>query len=162
MKVRSIARETPSPCYGDTSLAEAASMMLKDDVSILPVVESMSGRLSGVITDRDVAMGALTQGKPLERIPVRQCCSHDPHTCRMDDDFKSVHNTMRRYQVRRLPVIDEGGRVLAFVTLDDLAILACLRSDEVRLADLAITLGGFCHRQPKIENHKLVAAEQGA
>ncbi|MEZ6196143.1 MAG: CBS domain-containing protein [Planctomycetota bacterium] len=144
MKVLDVMTPGAKVCYGDTSLAEAAKMMWENSCGILPVVESMGGKLCGVITDRDICMGGMTQGLKLHEIPVRHCCSREIHRCRPDDDLATVHALMREHRLHRVPVVGEKERVLGIVSLDDLALAACRADGETgRLAreDLATTLG---------------------
>jgi CBS domain-containing protein len=144
MKVREIVRHKAKICYGDTSLAEAAAIMLEHDYGVLPVVESMAGKLCGVITDRDICMGALTQGLPLENIPVRQCCSRDIHVATLDDDINVVHELMRKFHIRRVPVVNDDQRVVGLVSTDDLSMHACISEDRYNRISLTETLASVC------------------
>lgn len=144
MKVRNIVQHKAKVCYGDTSLAEAAAMMLEHNYGILPVVESMTGKLCGVITDRDICMGALTQSLPLERIPVRHCCSREIYSAKMDDDIEVVHDLMSKHRIRRVPIIAEDDRVIGLVSIDDLAIHACIVDKKSERKALTKTLAAVC------------------
>ncbi|MCB9832626.1 MAG: CBS domain-containing protein [Planctomycetes bacterium] len=144
MKAIDLVHRKARICFGDSSLAEAATMMLQNDVGALPVVESMTGKLCGLITDRDIAMGALTQGLPLDRIPVRSVCSRNVHFCRPEEDLGEVLLKMRMYALRRLPVLGPDEHVLGVVTLDDIASAALAVEGPTRLAldhELAETYG---------------------
>ena len=157
MKVQDIIRHKTKICYGDTSLAEAAAIMLEYDYGILPVVESMTGKLCGVITDRDICMGVLTKNLPMDSIPVRHCCSRDIHTCGVDDDLDVVHKLMRQHRIRRVPVVDELNHVVGLVSLDDLAFFSCNVSDKANKKALAETLSAIAARALSSEK----AAEEG-
>ena len=150
MKVEYIMTPRAVTCFGDSSLAEAARMMLDHDCGMLPVVESATRKLCGVITDRDIAMGTMTQGRAAHDIPVRHCCSRHIVTCGPDDDLDVVHQRMRANRVRRLPVVDGNEKVIGVVSLDDLAILACdsipSGGKDLRV-ELGRTLGEVCKSQ---------------
>ena len=106
------------------TLADAAKLMWDCNCGILPVVSETEGRLTGVVTDRDVCMGALTQGAPLHQIPVTASMSHEVATCLESDDLLTVEESMRGRRVRRLPVIDGERQVIGIISLDDLARVA--------------------------------------
>jgi CBS domain-containing protein len=103
------------------TLEDAARVMWDANCGIVPVIEGETGKLCGVITDRDVCMGALTQGTALHQIPVTTSMSNTVATCREDDDLGVVEDTMRRYRVRRVPVVDAAHRVVGIISIDDLA-----------------------------------------
>ncbi len=152
MKVRDILRNKTKVCYGDTSLAEAAAIMLKHSYGILPVVETATGKLRGVITDRDICMGALTQGLPLESIPVRHCCSTDIHTCQVDDELEAAHKLMRTHRIRRVPVLDDEQHVVGLVSLDDLTFFSCNLNAPTTKKALAKTLSALAEKStPAVE-----------
>ena len=131
MKVRDIMKPRTYTCRGDATLAEAAAVMAEHACGILPIIEPESSRLLGVITDRDVCLGALAQKKPLEAIPVRSAFSWRLVTCREDDDILTLCRAMSENGVRRLPVTNRRGAVVGLVSLDDLAHLACkVEGDE--------------------------------
>jgi len=127
------------------TLADAARLMWDESCGFLPVIESATGRLRGVITDRDVCMGAFTQGRRLHEIPVGVSMSLDVAVCGPQDDLHSVELVMREHRVRRLPVVDAHRRVVGVLSLDDIARVA-LEPDDTpeghRLReDVARTLG---------------------
>lgn len=148
MKVQDVMTQKTRVCYGDTSLAEAAQLMWNHDCGILPVLESTTGRLVGVITDRDICIGAAMVGDSPHRVPVRHCCSRGIHTCRPGDDVQVAHRLMREHRVRRIPVVVDDDQVVGIVSIDDLAIAALhgrgARSDraEVGLTLARIRTGG--------------------
>ena len=152
MKAQDLVHRKARTCFGDTSLAEAAAIMLEHDIGILPVLESMTGKLCGVITDRDVAMGGLTQGLPLENIPVRHCCSRNVHFCRPDEDLGALLLKMRMYGLRRLPVVGLDEHIHGIVTLDDIASAALALEGlpgELLKKDLAETYGAISRQHVK-------------
>ena len=101
---------------------EAARILWECDCGIVPVVASSdTGQLEGVITDRDICMAAYTQGKPLSEIPVRSAMSQDVLTCSPEDPIARVEERMRNAQIRRLPVVDSGRRLVGMLSLADIA-----------------------------------------
>ncbi|MCB9833765.1 MAG: CBS domain-containing protein [Planctomycetes bacterium] len=131
MRVRDIMKPRIYTCPGSASLGDAARIMAEHACGILPIVEPKSHRLLGVITDRDICLGALAGQERLDAIPVRSAFSWRLVTCREDDDILTVCRAMSENGVRRLPVTDRRGILVGLVSLDDLAGLACrTMSDE--------------------------------
>jgi CBS domain-containing protein len=107
-------------CRPETSLNDAASEMWRGDCGILPVVDG-DRRVVGLITDRDVCMGAYLQGKPLSELPVRDSMSRAVFACRPSDSIEDVVRCMADHQVRRVPVTGARGELLGILSLNDLA-----------------------------------------
>src|SRR3970040_1064331 len=85
-------------------LDRAAKLMWESDCGSAPVLDQ-NGRAVGMITDRDVCMGAYPQAQPLGRIPVSQAMSAELYSCKPEEDLDKVEKRMRFHQVRRLPVV---------------------------------------------------------
>jgi len=107
-------------CGASDSVAQAIGIMWGRDVGYLPVVDD-AHRVIGVITDRDVAVAAWSRGQRLEDITVASVMATIVHTCTSNDDARTALTLMRRRQVRRLPIVDDDGRLVGVVTLGDLA-----------------------------------------
>lgn len=97
---------------------QAASFMLSADTGSIPVVED--NRVIGMITDRDIAIRAVADGKGPD-CQVRDLMSSDPVCARIDDDVESVAQRMAEAQVRRLPVLDQQDQLIGMVSLGDLS-----------------------------------------
>jgi CBS domain-containing protein len=95
--------------------------MRDNDCGSLPVVESDSSRkLVATVTDRDLAIRGLAEGKgPDTRI--RELMTDDPTSAAPDDEVEIVREVMVAQQVRRVPVVDENGLVVGIVAQADLA-----------------------------------------
>ena len=123
--------ETVTP---EATAQEAAGFMLSADAGAIPVVEGE--RVIGMITDRDIAVRGVAQGRGPET-SVRDLMSSDALvTATADDDIEDVAIRMSDEQVRRMPVVDEGGRLVGIVSLADVS-----RSDMADAASVA--LGGI-------------------
>lgn len=107
-------------CSPDDSLNEAARIMWESDCGAVPVTDA-SGKLLGVITDRDVCMAAYTRGQPLWACAVRSVMSTPGYSCAATDSIERIADTMREHRIRRLPVTDSDGRLIGIVSLADLA-----------------------------------------
>jgi len=112
---------TANPCSIDAgkSVAYAAKMMRDEDVGIAPIVEG--DRLVGVLTDRDVAVRVVAEGLDPERVKVFEVASRDVVTLDPGQDLDEALRLMARHRVRRLPVVEEDGRLAGVVAQADVA-----------------------------------------
>jgi CBS domain-containing protein len=100
------------------SIREVAKMMAEIDAGSVPVGEN--DRLVGMITDRDIAIRAVAQGKGPDT-PVRDVMSKELKYCYDDEDLEHVAKNMGDIQVRRLPVVNREKRLVGIVSLGDIA-----------------------------------------
>jgi CBS domain-containing protein len=118
MKAKDIMTQNPRVVTPETTAQEAARLMQSEDTGVLPVVESeQSRRLVGVVTDRDLALRVVAEGKSSAQ--VRDAMSSGVRTAKPDDDMKDVMDLMAREQVRRIPIVDEMGAVVGIVAQAD-------------------------------------------
>lgn len=99
----------------DQSIIEAAKMMADGDCGALPVGEN--DRLVGMVTDRDIVVRALAQGK--SDCKIRDVMSQDIKYCFEDDDIDDVAHNMGDLQIRRLPVLSKDKRLIGIVSIGD-------------------------------------------
>jgi CBS domain-containing protein len=124
MKVSEIMTSTPRTVTPDSMVSEAAQVMKEEDVGIVPVVEQVGGaetrgRLVGVITDRDIAIRQVADGRSSDSL-VRDIMSGGVRTCGPDDSLEMVMELMGSEQIRRVPVVDERGSLVGVVSQADL------------------------------------------
>lgn len=115
---------TPDPRFVtlDGTVSEAASIMRDVDVGLIPVVENAeSRRLEGVITDRDIAVRHVAE-RHGDDCRVEAHMSKDLTTVSPDDDTDDVMHHMRRHRVRRIPVVEDGSRLVGIVAQADLVV----------------------------------------
>jgi len=112
---------TKNPCAIDVdkSVAYAAKMMRDEDVGVAPIVES--DKLVGMLTDRDIAVRVVAEGKDPERVTVREVASKQVVTVDPQQDLEEALRIMAKHQVRRLPVVEEDGRLVGVVAQADVA-----------------------------------------
>src|SRR5438477_5434384 len=119
MQLRDIMTRDVHAVPPGTSLRKAASEMKTWDIGALPVCQN--DKLIGLITDRDIAVRAVAEGKDGE-----SCCVSDAMTsgliyCYEDDDVEAAAKLMEEKQIRRLPVMDRQNNLVGIVSLGDLA-----------------------------------------
>jgi CBS domain-containing protein len=117
-----IMTEDPETVTPDVTLAEAAKKMRDLDVGIIPVVEEGNRRLKGVITDRDIAIRAVAEGRDVNSTRVADCMTDDVETCNKNDSVREVLEVMKREQVRRVPITDRDGRLVGIIAQADVAV----------------------------------------
>lgn len=108
--------ETISP---DATIEEAAQQMRDGDFGVVPVVDGEN--LIGIITDRDIVVRAIAEGRGLGT-PVEEAMSEGVICVREDDSVEEAARVMSDNQIRRLPVVDDGGALVGIVSLGDLAV----------------------------------------
>ena len=142
--VATLMTRDPLTCRADDLLETAAHRMWERDVGALIVVDEREHPVA-MITDRDVAMAAYTQGRGLVDVPVAVAMSRDVSVVRVDTTLEAAHRAMQNNRVRRLPVVDDSGQAVGIVTLGDLAHLATPRAEADRMsADVLATLRAVC------------------
>ena len=124
MKISELMTKNPCTVTPDTPVSEAARLMKEEDVGILPVVERVGGaetrgRLVGVVTDRDIAVRHVAEGRMTDT-PVRDVMSGGVKTASPDDNVETVMALMGREQIRRIPVVDERGSLVGVISQADL------------------------------------------
>ena len=119
MKVRDIMTTSVETIAPDTDLVAAARRMKELNVGSLPVVKE--GRLIGIITDRDIVVRAVAEGRELLLERVETYLTPSPTTISPDADAQQASELMAREQIRRLPVV-EGDRLVGFLAIGDLAV----------------------------------------
>ena len=118
MKVSDMMTRDISVANPDQTVAEAAALMARRDIGALPVGEH--DRLVGMITDRDIAVRSVAQGRGPDT-PVREVMTDDVKYVFEDEEVDHVAQDMADIQVRRLPVLNRDKRLVGILALGDLA-----------------------------------------
>jgi CBS domain-containing protein len=120
MNVAQLMTRNVKSCRNGETLNCAANIMWEEDIGAIPVLDDC-GALIGMITDRDIAMAALTQGRLLTEITVSTAMSRELHAVNDNDTIIHAEETMRQHQIRRLPVKDSAGKLVGIISLNDIA-----------------------------------------
>jgi CBS domain-containing protein len=121
VRVKQIMTPDPASCTPETTAGEAATLMRDNDCGSIPVVENTtSNRLVGTVTDRDLAIRVLAEGKGPD-VLVRDAMTPGPITCVPEDEVEDLREVMIRQQVRRVPVVDTDGKLVGIVAQADVA-----------------------------------------
>src|SRR3954471_11907569 len=112
---------TPSPsCARTSDTAEhVAQLMRENDCGAIPVVDDSTGKLVGVVTDRDLAVRGLADGQGADT-SVAKLMTVYPYAAKPDDDIERVQQLMAERKVRRVPVVDDQNRCIGIISQADL------------------------------------------
>lgn len=105
----------------DATVQDAAIAMAEYDVGA--VLIGTAERLEGILTDRDILLRAIVDGRDTANLPVRDIMSSSLFTCHETDPVASAFEQMSEHQVRRLPVLDRNDSLVGIVALSDLTRL---------------------------------------
>jgi len=119
MKIRDIMTADVATATPDTTLEEIATIMKRDDVGSVPIVEDKE--LYGIITDRDIVLRCIAEGQHPGEVRAEDILTEDLHTVEPDDDVEEAAELMSRHQVRRLPVVEDG-RLVGMIAIGDIAV----------------------------------------
>ena len=121
-KNRDVMTKDPAFCQPGDSLTTVANIMKQKDVGSVPVVESGgSRRLVGIITDRDIVVKAIAEGRSPEAATVKDAMTPNPVSCREEDDVDHALKLMKERQVRRMPIVDSAGLLTGIIAQADVA-----------------------------------------
>jgi CBS domain-containing protein len=116
--IRDVMTANPTSCQPSTTIVEAAKVMAQEDVGPVPIVEG--GRVVGLVTDRDLVVRVLAEGRDPNSTTIGEIASADLVTVEPDTNLDEALTLMGQNQVRRLPVV-EGGQLVGIVAQADVA-----------------------------------------
>ena len=142
MKVGEIMTRGVEIASPDDTIQQAASRMAELDVGVLPVGEN--DRLVGMLTDRDIAVRAVAQGRGPDT-KVREAMTPEVRYCFEDEELDDVVDNMGENKVRRLPVMSRDKRLVGIVSFSDVALYG--DSEQADTAATAVSEPGGPHSQ---------------
>ena len=128
--IRDVMTGDPKTVEASATVQEAAQVMDSSDVGAVLVVEN--GEVQGIVTDRDIAVRVVAKGEGPD-CSVREACSTGLETLSPDDSIDDAISKMKKADVRRLPIVDDG-KPAGIVSLGDLAIAT---DSDSALADIS-------------------------
>ena len=111
--------KNPATCSSQSPVVEAAQMMEREGVGAIPVCEN--GRLEGILTDRDIAVRVVAGGMDPRETRIGDVMTRDPECVTANESIDRALEVMESRQVRRIPVIDGGGRLVGIIAQADIA-----------------------------------------
>lgn len=147
MKIATLMTTNVATCRLDEPLSAAAERMWTRDCGVLPVVDT-DERVVGMVTDRDICMSTWMNGCAPQSLSVATAMSRALHSCSPEDSLDSAEQLMRKNQIRRLPVVDRGGKLVGILSLADIVREAqrerARGQDEVAPDEVTATLANIC------------------
>lgn len=150
MHARDLMTSPTITCHVNDPLSVAARRMWDGDVGVLPVIND-DGKLTGMITDRDVCMAALMQGRELDKLLVNAAMARHVISATPDATIGDIERLMAKHQIRRIPIVDASGKPIGIISMNDLALGSAKPKTELAQAPSKIThtLAAICvHRNP--------------
>lgn len=120
LRVHDVMTRNVATADPNDSIKTAAQMMLECDCGAIPVTDRR-GTMIGMITDRDIAVRVVANGLDPARERVGNCMTHDVFACHKNDSLRSCMSSMSRHQIRRMPIVDDRGRIVGIISQGDLA-----------------------------------------
>jgi CBS domain-containing protein len=119
-RARDVMTKNPKTARPSDSVQQVAQIMVDEDCGIVPVTES-DGRLLGVITDRDIVCRLIARGMDMKEARARDVMTDDLECVTEDESLCSVLRLMSDHQIRRIPVVARGDRLVGIIAMADLA-----------------------------------------
>ena len=129
-RIADLMTQNPRTVSPDATVVEAATIMRDDDVGLVPVAEG--DRLVGTVTDRDITIRGVAEQRDPSSTRVSDIASTDLVTVDPDQSLDEALSLMARHQVRRLPVVEEDGKVVGILAQADVARLG----DEAKIGEV--------------------------
>ena len=122
LRCRDIMTKNPTAAHREMTLQEVARLMRDGDFGVLPVVERETSRLVGILTDRDMVVRAVADGRNVTETTVSDVMSDKLFTAKPDDFAFEAVRTMGERQVRRIPIVDDAGVLQGIIAMADIAL----------------------------------------
>jgi len=128
-KCRDVISKGVVTCTPRDTVLEVAQLMKKEDIGPILIVDNkQSNTLVGIVTDRDLVLKVIAESEDPRTTPVGDVMSKKLIACRADDDVEQAMNAMAQFQLRRIPVVEDGMKLLGIISQADVAT----RVDEPR------------------------------
>jgi len=118
-KISDVMTPNPKAVTEKDSVLEVARIMRDQNIGVVPVVEGL--KVIGLITDRDIVVRALAEGKDCKSISVRDVMTKNVRSVKEDTPVDDVLNLMSKDEIRRLPVVNSSDELVGIVSIGDLA-----------------------------------------
>ena len=139
MRAKEIMTGSPRCVSTSDNVGAAAKLMADADCGSIPVVDDATGKVVGMLTDRDLTVRVLAKDRGTDT-SVTDVMTGYPFTARPDDDLRHVEKLMAEHQVRRVPVVDGEGHCVGIISQGDIARAAFSRPDVVSDHEVAIVV----------------------
>jgi CBS domain-containing protein len=109
-------------CLPDETVDRVARLMKDNDIGPIPIVQDVnSKKLVGMVTDRDLVVRVLAEGRDAQHTRVEEVMTGEPIACRESDSLDKALNAMANHQVRRIPVVNNNNQLVGIIAQADIA-----------------------------------------
>jgi len=121
-KCDEVMTKNPVCCRPDDMVAKAAQLMQSENIGSIPVIENeQTQKLVGIVTDRDLALKIVAKGHDAKSTKVEAVMTRQMVTCQAGDDLQIALDAMAKYQLRRIPIVDNDNRIVGIIAQADVA-----------------------------------------
>jgi CBS domain-containing protein len=112
----------PTCCLPTDNVAKVAELMKRENIGSVPVIENdQTRKLIGIITDRDLALRIVGEGRDAKSARVEAVMTRKVVACRADDDLQRVLEAMSKHQLRRIPIVNNENKIVGIISQADVA-----------------------------------------
>jgi len=121
-KCSEVMTKNPVCCQPNDMVAGVAELMKSGNIGSIPVIENeQTKKLVGIVTDRDLALKVVADGLDAKSTKVEVVMTHKVITRRSNNDLQKALDSMAKYQLRRIPIVDKDNRILGIIAQADVA-----------------------------------------
>ena len=121
-KCEEVMTKSPVCCLPENTVAKAAQLMKRENVGSIPVIENeQNKKLVGIVTDRDLTLEIVAEGRDAKSTNVEAVMTRKVVTCRAEDDLQKALDAMSEHQLRRIPVVGNDNKILGIISQADVA-----------------------------------------
>ena len=121
-KCNEVMTKNPIYCLPNDAVARAAQLMKNENIGPIPVIENeQTKRLVGIVTDRDLALKVVADGRDPKSTKVEEVMTRKVVTCRPEDDLQTALDAMSEHRLRRIPVVDDDNKLVGIIAQADVA-----------------------------------------
>jgi len=122
MKCSELMTQDPECSLPDELVMDVAQLMLDQDIGSIPIIEDeQTKKLIGIVTDRDLALKVVAEGRDPRSTKVSDVMTRQVVTCFVDDDVQRAFDAMSEHQLRRIPVVDKNEHIVGIIAQADIA-----------------------------------------
>ena len=144
MKVKDAMKTGVVFCAAEDNLMKVADLMRRHDCGVIPVVAGK--KVVGMLTDRDVCLAIVSRNRKASDVKAEDLAKSKIITCFAEDDLESALRKMRKYQIKRLAVVDNSSEIVGLLTVAD--ILLSVRKDKSLKKKIYATLKAISRPKP--------------
>lgn len=148
MKIRECMCQDVCFVKPDCKVYDAARIMNENHIGCIPVCNDQKN-VVGVLTDRDIVLRTVACDKDVKTTPVSEIMTTKVCTCQSEENIEQAQNTMAKFQIRRLPVLDMQNKMVGILSLGDLAH----NTEEIGTQNVSETVENICNCKGNIKNY---------